>query len=817
MTGPLQTLRVLELGGGVSAPYCGKLLADLGADVLKVEPPGGDPSRHRGPFKTGIPDADRAEASAPFLYLNSNKRSTVLSFEKAADVEVLRTLIRESDVLVDNHAPGLLEGYGLDADTLAKLNPELVVVSITPYGTNGPNAQRPGDELTLTHAGGLGFLLPTRSRDVTRAPVKLGGYQVGYHGGLAAALAVLSMLYGPSRFQQIDISLQEVILALVAPTVAGTRYLDLSYHRVPDRPPAMGRVQTSDGYVVLNAFDDHHFAILRELMGDPEWCAGEEWLSMAYRVHHLMDIAHHIDAWALTQTKHELHKRAGESGIPIGPILNAAEVLEHEQYRARSYFQPLKHPVAGEALYAGWPYDLPACPPQLQSPAPRLGEHQTEPWRAQRNTEGDIEERRARRTAQPQTSASTRPPPLEGVRILEFCWVWAGPYAGSLLGALGADVIKVEGHRRSDLTRRSLAWPRQDHAPRVVLPNQGMAFNQVNMNKRSLTLDLRQPEGLEIAKQLAARADVVVDNMRPGALEKLGLGYRDLQELKPDLIAASSSGRGNSGKEREYLGYAMVHQAIGGGAYISGYPDDHPTHSGGDVDLMNAMALAFSIVAALHHRRESGEGQFIDYSQCEGVSSLLGDVFLGYQLTGELPERNGNRDPSYAPHSVYRCWGVDRWLAIEVHDDATFSRLMRCIGKEELIEDPRFATAAARKKNEAALDEIIERYTRERDRDYLAERFAAEGIPAAPSRDALDLYADRHLHARGAFVRVDHPELGPLDLIGPPWRLGSETVAENRGCSSAPQLGQHNFEILAELGLSTEEIEELVSQDVILG
>jgi crotonobetainyl-CoA:carnitine CoA-transferase CaiB-like acyl-CoA transferase len=381
-----------------------------------------------------------------------------------------------------------------------------------------------------------------------------------------------------------------------------------------------------------------------------------------------------------------------------------------------------------------------------------------------------------------------------------------------LLASLGAEVIKVEGHRRTDLTRRSVVWPLPEAAPRVLPPNQGMAFNAVNLGKRSFALDLSKPEGAALARRLAATCDVVVDNMRPGAMHKLGLGHEALRALKPELVVASSSGRGYTGPERDYLGFASVHQGIGGGAWITGYADDHPCHSGGDVDLMNAMTLALAVVAALHHREESGEGQFVDYSQSEGVAALVGDLLLAHEMTGEVAERAGNRHPTSAPHSVYRAWGVDRWLAIEVHDDAAFAALTEVMAQPELARDPRFATAAARKENETELDALVEAWTRARDRDRLVALLERAGVAAAPCRDARDLYADPHLRERGAFLKVDHPELGELEMVRAPWLL------DERGgeLGSAPMLGEHNDELLSDvLGLGEDEIARLREDDII--
>ncbi|MDX1383165.1 MAG: CoA transferase, partial [Thermoanaerobaculia bacterium] len=491
---------------------------------------------------------------------------------------------------------------------------------------------------------------------------------------------------------------------------------------------------------------------------------------------------------------------AGRGGIPIGPIASAAEVMANRQFAARDYFVELDHPQAGSRRYAGVPYAMAASPATL-SRAPLLGEH-------------DAEVRAEAGSPPPRApvAPAAKSLPLAGVRVAEFCWVWAGPYCGMLLASLGAEVIKVEGHRRTDLTRRAVIWPLPEPAPRRLPPDQGMAFNTVNMNKRSLALDLSRPEGRDVALGLVASCDVVADNMRPGAMEKLGLGYDALRAVRQDLVVASSSGRGHVGDERDYLGFAPVHQGIGGNAYVTGYPDDHPCHSGGDIDLLNAMTLAFSIVAALHHRAATGEGQFIDYSQCEGVASLMGDALLAYELTGVVPERMGNRHPTVAPHGVYRCWGVDRWVALEAHDDDAFARLAAAVDLPELAADERFAGAAARKRHEDELDAILEGWTRSRDRDRVVARLEAAGVTVAPVRDSRDLYADRHLRERGAFVAVDHPELGALELVRAPFLLsGSEAPA-----AVAPSLGRDNDAILADLvGLDAETIRKLRESDVV--
>jgi len=403
--------------------------------------------------------------------------------------------------------------------------------------------------------------------------------------------------------------------------------------------------------------------------------------------------------------------------------------------------------------------------------------------------------------------------PLEGIRVADFSWVWAGPYCAMMMATLGAEVIKIEGHRRTDLMRHIVNWPLPEPAPTAVPVNQSMALNSVNLNKKSLTLDLSRPEGKALAKKLVAVSDIVVDNMRAGSMAKMSLGYEDLRKVKPDIIVLSMSSRGQEGPQKDYAGYATIHHAIGGGAYITGYPDDAPCHSTGDVDLMNGTTAAFSALAALYHRMQTGEGQFIDYSQCEGVTSIIGELLLGYEINGRIPERTGNAHPAYAPHNVYRCWGVDRWLALEIHSDEEFAVLMSVISRPELAMDTRFADMVSRKKNEKELDGIIEKWTRARDRDWMVNEFCKAGLAAAPSRDARDLYADPHLQERGAFIKVDHPELGELELVGAPWKMSDADMPVNH----APLLGQHNEYVLKDvLGLNDTEITGLRDNDIIL-
>lgn len=374
----LNGIRVVEYTAMVAGPYCSKLLADLGADVIKVEPPAGDPARDFGPF----PDDKRhREKSALFLYNNTSKRGVTLNLKTAEGKELFTRLIQWADVLIDNYPPGQLASIGFNDKVIQKLNPRLIYTSITPYGRTGPRAQVKGDELTIAHASGLGNLLPVRSVDINRAPVKPGGFQIAYQSAINAAVATMAALIGRRKTTKgriINISMQETIVGLMRPSIASPRYHHTTWSRVPDRPPAMGRMKTSDGYLVLGAAEDHHFRILREMMGNPPWMAGDQWLNMAYRHHHLMDIAPLMDAWIERQNKKDISEKLAKQGVPIGPVNTIKDIMENEQYAFRHYFTEVEHPETGKYKYAGWPYRMTASPPRVSRHAPLLGQHNEE-------------------------------------------------------------------------------------------------------------------------------------------------------------------------------------------------------------------------------------------------------------------------------------------------------------------------------------------------------------------------------------------------------------------------------------------------------
>jgi benzylsuccinate CoA-transferase BbsF subunit len=371
---------------------------------------------------------------------------------------------------------------------------------------------------------------------------------------------------------------------------------------------------------------------------------------------------------------------------------------------------------------------------------------------------------------------------------------------------LGAEVVKIESRARLDHARvHSLAAGSVSPGP-----DESPFFNDLNLGKLSIALDLRKEEARDIARRLVARSDVVTQNMRPGVLDRLGLGYEDLQRVKPDIIMLSSSAVGATGPEGSYAGYAPTFACMSGAVEITGYPDQPPSPLSGAVDLRVGTTAAFAVLAALHHRQQSGAGQHIDLSSTEVMSSMIGEAFLGYSTCGRLPRRSGNRDRLMAPHNCYRCSGEEQWVSIAVASEAEWSALRSVITDPEL-EDESFAGPVGRFEQQDRLDAIIERWTRVRDPGEVTEVLQRAGVAAMVVHTGISIGKDPHVRQRGVFETVAHPRLGEREVVRPPWRL--EGVQVRR---SAPLLGEHTHHVLSEiLGLSSEEIDRLEEAGVL--
>ncbi len=413
--------------------------------------------------------------------------------------------------------------------------------------------------------------------------------------------------------------------------------------------------------------------------------------------------------------------------------------------------------------------------------------------------------------------------PLEGVRILDMTIVWAGPYGTLLLGDMGAELVRVESLQHPDVNTRGQlripasalegpignGYPNRDPGPRPW--ERTATFNYAGRNKRSVTMDLTRPRGREMFLRLVAKCDALIENNAAGTLEKLGLTYETLRQANPSLVMVSLPGYGLTGPYKYFKGYGANVEAITGHTLLRGYPDMDPTatYAVYHADAAAGAAGAFALVAALHHRRHTGEGQLVDLSQGEIVVNQLPQAFMDYAMNGRVQETLGNRDPSIAPQGVYRCAGADDWIAVSVEDDRQWTALCGAIGRPELATDARFADVVSRKHNEDAADAVIQEWAASRDHIEAMHTLQAAGVTAAAVLTPLELLRDPHLRQRGFFQNVDAPHLGgAFDFPGPSFALDGERPRIRR---PAPTLGQDNEYVYKEIiGVSDEEYADLV-------
>ncbi len=797
-TGLLAGVRVLELAPRISGPYCGKILALMGADVIKIEPPEGDETRRMGPFPNHESDAEK---SGLFLWLNANKYGVVLDSNRADDRAQFRQLVQTADVLITDDPTEQLPTWELSEEALQPLNSSLILMAITAFGNWGPYAGFKVSDLVLFHMSGNahGILGPVDDPDHD-PPIRAGGRQAELVVGLAAATSALAALYHQRMTglgSQVQLSAFEAMANQLVSGLANCAYGQPAPERdlklvkeaaIGGMVSAIGGVlPCSDGYVAISPREDAQWARWLDVMGQPEWGRDERFVTREARQQNTPELWVLLSAWSRQHSKHEIAKWGQDKRIPCFPVNTVEDLLRDEHLADRQFFVEIDHPRAGRLTYPGVPYRFSNTPlPLTARPAPLLGQHHQDvlanPVRPASRT-------------RPNDSVPAGAGPLAGVRVLDLSWIIAGPTATRFLAMMGAEVIKVGSARRPDPSSR------------------GAPFQAYNQSKKYAALNLSQPEGLELAKQLIAMSDVVIENFAAGVIERLGLGYEVVSAVKPDIIMVASSGTGHSGPHKDYVAYGSLLQHYTGWNSISGYPNREPIKGGLWADPWVGMELAMVTIAALNHRVQTGEGQYIDVSMAEALSASIPEAILGFQMNGSMREPQGNRDDWYAPHGVYHCAGADRWIAIAVTTDAEWQALCRVIGRSDLAAEPRFAHASSRVTHQEELDAAVTAWTQHLD-DYEAmKRLQAVGIPAGPSLDIARVYHDVQLREGGYLTELQTRDGEVRVLPGLPWRF---TDLEAPPITAAPVLGQHNTDVYKGLlGLSEAEIARLIEQQII--
>jgi len=789
----------------------GRILADLGADVVKIEPPGGDPLRRRGPFVGGEPHPD---CGATWIARNLGKHSLVLDLTVPADVARLRALAADADVLIES-SPGGLGAIGLGYDDLHALNPRLVVCSITPYGRSGPKRDQRGSDLTVLAASGNLFM----TGDADRAPVRCSMPVTHYHGGAEAAGGILAALWQRDRTgagQHVDVSLQELMLMpnMSHPAqawVQGYRgQRSGNFNRVGDT------VQQEiwpckDGFVtfamrggparipgliaIVKYMDEHGMA--------PPALKDRDWSKYNHNVltqDEVDAIAAPFAAFFKTKTMQELYEAACERRLMLAPANTEREVLGSRQLTARHYFTELAPPAASTSR-------LPFPARFAEFPLAAVGQ------RAPTLNDATSGFTAATRFAAPRAaggaplSPSARAGVFTGLRIAEFGAGAAAPLATRYFADQGATVVKIESRQRPDFLRTL----RDDGSGKL---DASLFFACLNPNKLSAGLNMKNPRAIAIAKRLIGWADVVIENFAPGVMQKWGLGYDVLEREFPGVIMISTCLWGQTGPERAYPGFGGQGSALAGFNYLTGWPDREPLGPFGTItDSISPRFAAVAITAALLHRARTGHGTYIDLSQVEAGMYGLGEWLLGYAASGTSFGRIGNRSPHAAPHGVFPCAGEDRWLALAVHDDADWQRLVVVMGAPSWATASPLGALEGRLRHIDDLEQRVAAWTQSQRAESLAAQLQAAGLDAAVVSDMQDVLNDPQLAARHHFVELEHPIVGRYVVEANGLRFSDAPMTFRR---PAPCLAADNRETYCDLlGLGEGELDELTRDGVL--
>jgi crotonobetainyl-CoA:carnitine CoA-transferase CaiB-like acyl-CoA transferase len=803
--GALSSYRILDL---CDAPgvLCTKILADLGADVIKIEPPVGNATRYREPFYQEQADPEK---SLFFWYFHTNKRSVTLDLATPTGQALFHRLLATADALVETFPPGYLDGLGLGFRHLRALYPGLVMTSITGFGSTGPRSHYQAPDIVGLAMGGLAYLCG----EPDGPPAPPGGLQ-GYHlaalNGAAGTLIALWHREATGQGQHVDVSMQAAVantLETTHQTYDFNREIRTRWgHR---REGAAYILPCQDGYVALlcaGQFGWRRLIAWLTAEGAVEGLADERLADDVYRFEHDAEVHAALQAFFATKTKRQAYTEAQHYRVPLAPVQTARDLVESPQLQARQFFVDLEHPELGITLrYPGAPYTLSATPWQLRRRPPRLGEHNAEIFASLPPLPLGGSEAKSPQPALQGLRA------LQGIRVLDFSWFGAAPIGTKILADHGAEVIRVESMARPDLLRLTGSSHFRDYTPDI---NGSGFFNDFNSSKYGITLNLNHPEGVAIAKRLVALSDVVIDSFTRRAMRKWGLYYDDLRQIKPDIIVVSAAQQGHTGPHADYLGFGYNLQALAGINHLTGYPDGYPLGTSVNYpDFVLPMFIASVIISALLYRRHTGVGQHIDLSQYQAMASTLGPMLMDYMVNGHIAARTGGRSATVAPYGVYRCQDDDRWCVIAVCTEDEWVALCRVMGHPAWTKEACFQTMASRLQHVEALDALLNAWTMQHAPEHIMHLLQNVGVAAGVVQNAADLLEhDPQLRHRGHYHLLYHPVTGPTLYMGSPFLL-SATPAVLR---PAPCLGQHNAYVYRELlGMSAADMARYTAEGVL--
>jgi crotonobetainyl-CoA:carnitine CoA-transferase CaiB-like acyl-CoA transferase len=793
-TGALSGLRVLDLTARMGG-YCGLLLANLGAEVFLIEPPGGDPMRREGPFKD---DHSDPEQSLSFAAYHTNKRGLVLNLENDEDRKSFRQLVSHADVLIEDKPAGHLDRLELGYDALQSINPALVLTSITGFGQSGPYRDFKAPNIVAFAMGGLMNLCGHPGR----APL-MGPCDVAYHlGSVHAAFGTLVALFNRSisgRGDHVDVSLQEVLVA--DPFLR----IMMRYSVTGEVPERTGHSQSTtvaetyqcrDGYARIFVNQPDHWKRFVDWLGRPPELLDPKYENVQNRFPLRQTIDRLVEARTLNYEAKKFFDEFQSLRLAAAPINSPSAFLTDEQTQQRAYVTTVEHGRLGRHDFPGDPYQFSESPWRVERGAPQLGEHQQQ-------IGGDLARPSSWRMAASAAASLPERKPFQGIRVISFPTGIVGPALAALLAEHGAEVISIEAGRA------------------VRSPQRGQKFQvasdlESNRNRKRIVIDMKHPDGVALAKKLIAKSDVVAENFSARVMASWGLDYPRMKEIRPDIIMASLQAFGQTGPRRDYVSFGPILMSYAGMAYLWRDPEVERPGAGCQTAFPDYVAPSYgavAILAALHYRARTGKGQYIDISQAETAASMIGPAHLAYLITGREPQPQGNFSATMAPHGCYRCKGDDRWCVIVVQSQEEWIHFCELAGHREWLTDHRFSEPAARITYRQELDYWVGKWTAKYTPHQLMLMLQREGIAAAVVQTAEDLYRDPHLRERGFAREVYCPPIGWITRAGPSVRL---TEHGHKPHGFAHVSGEDNEAVLGDiLGMSSAEIRDLADRQIL--
>ncbi|HVT22915.1 MAG TPA: CoA transferase [Mycobacteriales bacterium] len=765
---PLDGLRVVDLSTWVAGAYGTKLLSDGGAEVTKVEPVGGDPLRDWSASGAPIPDGGNGGL---YNFLAAGKHSVTVDADSAEQTAALHEMFGSADVVVWSRG-GVAGHPGLSPAALRRSHPHLTVTAITPFGLDGPWADRPATEFTLQAWSGA--MIGLGRGWVDRAPTYVGGQIGEWLTGVYAAVGTLASWRRGGR-ELVDVSMLETLALCLT-------YYPVTFTDQMGRPmrkkrfvPSPGVAAAKDGLVGLGVGTGQQWYDFCAMVGHPEWTEDPKLLLERSA------LAPTIDAWIAGHSVEELLELATAFRIPNAPIVNGANAESFKHFQDRGNF--VTNPMDG-ATNPSSPYRLTVVDSQPDEPR--------EP-----------------------ASGSPEGLPFSGLRVLDMTAYWAGPLVGHILAMLGAEVVHLESPKRPDGVRLVGGVPQTEDR----YWERGPIFAALNTNKKSLTIDLGDERGLQLLRRFVATCDVVVENFTPRVLDQLGLSFASLLDSRPDLVMVRMPGFGLDGPWRDSAAFAFVIEDASGLTWLSGPPDKLPIEPYCVGDPNAGLHALVGMQIALAHRDRTGQGVLVEAAMVDAALNIAAEQVIEYSAYGTLLERSGNRGPCAAPQNVYQAAGPDddgrddAWVAIAVATDEHWSALCRAVGNPEWPTDDRLASAPGRREHHDEIDAWLHQWCRERAADAIVDTLWDAGVPVAKVMAPHRQTELAQLQSRGFFEEVEHP-------VAPRARYSTLPMTLSRGPERrhrrhAPLLGEHTAELLAELGLGSAEIDQLQADGVI--